>query len=302
MLHTVNDILDFSKLDAGKLALNKEPFNLKNAIEEVALAYSLQAEKKGIALNTQTNFNESLTVNGDVYRFNQILFNLVGNAIKFTDNGSIDIIATSKKKDDKNMVATVAVKDSGIGIPPSQLNLIFQEFAQATGSKNNEYARAIKGTGLGLSISRMLAELQNGTLTVESQPDKGSTFTVKIPYETANANEVKSSISPELLQPVSAAKKSGKNILLVEDNELNIMLISLLLERMGYPFDVATDGEMALQLHLQNNYNLILTDINIPKLTGVQLSPVDKKREQCQNLKIKIVALTATILNDDFDS
>ncbi|HLK31160.1 MAG TPA: ATP-binding protein [Puia sp.] len=301
LLNTVNDILDFSKLDAGKLTLTKQPFSLKNAIDEVAFAFSLEAEKKGIALNTNTAFDEKLTVNGDAYRFKQILYNLISNAVKFTDKGSIDINALTKKINDKNIVAVVGVKDSGIGILPSQLNMIFQEFAQVTNSKNNQFTRAVKGTGLGLPISKMLAELQNGSVTVESEPGKGSVFTVKIPYEIASADAVKSAVTPEVAPPVSATQKSGKNILVVEDNELNIMLISLLLERMGYPFDVATDGEMALQLQAKNNYSLILTDINIPKLTGVQLAEQIRKGTGSKS-KVKIVALTATILNDDFDS
>jgi signal transduction histidine kinase len=302
LLNTVNDILDFSKLDAGKLTLTKQPFRLKNAIDEVAFAFSLEAEKKGIALTTRTYFDEKLTINGDAYRFKQILFNLLSNAVKFTDKGSIDINASIKKLNDKNVVAVIAVKDSGIGILPSQLNMIFQEFAQATGTKNNQYARAVKGTGLGLPISKMLAELQNGSVTVESQPDKGSTFTLKIPYEVVNSSEIKAVASPEISQPLPLEKKSAKNILVVEDNELNIMLITLLLERMGYPFDVATDGEMALQLQSKNNYSLILTDINIPKLTGVQLAEQIRKANDAAKSNIKIVALTATILNDDFDS
>ncbi len=301
LLNTVNDILDFSKLDAGKLTLQKQPFSLKNNISEVALALSLEAEKKGLSLNTAFNFDEKLTVNGDAYRFKQILFNLVGNAIKFTDKGSIDINASAKKINDKNIVAVIAVKDSGIGILPSQLNMIFQEFAQATATKNNQYARAVKGTGLGLPISKMLAELQNGSVTVESELGKGSVFTCKIPYEIANYEETKSFAEPKIILPPSSANKTEKNILVVEDNELNIMLISILLERMGYRFDIATDGEMALQLYKKNNYNLILTDINIPKLTGVQLTEHIRRTNDSKS-KIKIVALTATILNDDFDS
>jgi signal transduction histidine kinase/CheY-like chemotaxis protein len=302
LLNTVNDILDFSKLDAGKLVLNKQPFHLKKSIDEVALAFSLEADKKRIALHVNTDFDETCTVNGDAYRFKQILFNLVSNAIKFTDRGRIDINGSAIQTDEKNCLTTIAVKDSGIGIKPSQFNMIFQEFAQASVSDNNEHARAVKGTGLGLPISKMLAELQNGSITVESEPGKGSVFTLKIPYERVTPEKLKPPAASPILQPASLSKKSGTSILLVEDNELNIMLISILLERMGFRFDVATDGEMALQYHQKNNYSLILTDINIPKLTGVQLTEQIRKQSDAARSKIKIVALTATILDDDFDA
>jgi signal transduction histidine kinase/CheY-like chemotaxis protein len=302
LLDTVNDILDFSKLDAGKLVLNKQPFNLKKAIDEVAFAFSLEATKKNISLNVNSSLDEQLTVNGDAYRFKQILYNLVSNAVKFTDKGGIEINVSSKKINEKNTVAVIEIKDTGIGISPSQFEMIFQEFAQATTGKNNEVARTIKGTGLGLPISKMLAELQNGSVSVESEPGKGSTFTVKIPYEISSSDEIKPLTGATILPPVSTIKNQEKNILIVEDNELNIMLITLLLERMHYHFDVATDGEMALQLHNKNNYNLILTDINVPKLTGAQLAEIIRKDSNPVKSKINIVALTATIINDDFDS
>ena len=302
LLSTVNDILDFSKLDAGKLVLNEQPFKLKKAIDEVVFAFSLEAKKKGISLQVNSNLDEQLTVNGDAYRFKQILYNLVSNAVKFTDNGGIEINASSKKLNEKNTIAVIAVKDTGIGISPSQFEMIFQEFAQATSSRNNEFVRAVKGTGLGLPISKMLAELQNGSVTVESEPGKGSVFTVKIPYEISHSNEIKSATNGAISAPPATMKNDEKNILIVEDNELNVMLITLLLERMKYHFDVATDGEMGLQLHKKNNYNLILTDINVPKLTGVQLAETIRKDNNSAKSKINIVALTATIMNDDFDS
>ncbi|HVM89574.1 MAG TPA: ATP-binding protein [Puia sp.] len=301
LLNTVNDILDFSKLDAGKLVLNKQPFILKNAIDEVALALSLEAEKKGIGLNTNILFDDGLNVNGDVYRFKQILFNLLSNAIKFTDKGNVDIIASSDKKSEKNIIATVSVKDSGIGIRPSELHIIFQEFAQAANYSDKEHARAVKGTGLGLPITKMLAELQNGSITVQSVPGKGSIFTVKIPYEIVSTDKFTPQAVLKPLELLHSHEKSGVRVLLAEDNELNIMLISILLERMGYSFDVATDGEKAMQLHQENNYHLILTDINIPKLTGIQLAEKIRKGDDPVKSSIKIIALTAAVINEDFN-
>ena len=303
LLNTVNDILDFSKLDAGKLVLNKKPFNLKKAIDEVAFAFSLESGKKGIGINVNTDFDERMTINGDVHRFKQILYNLVSNAVKFTDQGEILISASSKKVNEKSILATIAVKDSGIGINPSQFDMIFQEFAQATSGNHNEHVRAIKGTGLGLPITKMLTELQNGKISVESMPGKGSVFTVKIPYDIASPATVPTVDAEKALTTNNISSNNGnKNILVVEDNELNVMLISVLLQRMHCQFDIANDGEKALDLYQQKKYNLILTDINVPKLTGVQLAERIRKDSDTQKSKTKIVALTAAIINDDFDN
>ncbi len=300
LLNTVNDILDFSKLDAGKLRLIKEPFLLQKTIDEVAFAFSLEARKKNISINIKSSIANNFCVNGDVFRFKQILYNLISNAVKFTDNGSVEIIAATNSINNKSTTATISVHDTGVGIARNELDFIFQEFAQASLIKRPDSVRSIKGTGLGLPICKMLTELQGGNIKVESTPGKGSVFTVNLPYEISSIENLKTSDKKIIINP--GQNNTNKKILVIEDNELNVMLITLLLERMGYNFDVATDGEQALQLFKEKNYYLILTDINIPKLTGVQITNLVRKDADLQKATVPIIALTADAISEDFDA
>ncbi|MBS1915129.1 MAG: response regulator [Bacteroidetes bacterium] len=304
LLNTVNDILDFSKLDAGKLRLTKEPFVVKKIIEETAFAFSLEAKKKNISLNVSSTIADDFCVNGDVYRFKQILYNLISNAVKFTDHGHVEILTnTTLSHQNKNATVTVAIKDTGVGIPSNQLDFIFQEFAQATVTKKNDLLRSIKGTGLGLPICKMLAELQGGNIKVESKVGQGSVFTVNIPYEVADIKDVHIH-EQHHADPLKAVahNNSGKRILVVEDNELNIMLISLLLEKMGLSFDVAIEGEQAAEFFKEKKYDLVLTDINLPKFTGIQLTELIRKDADQRKSKMPVVALTADITSEDVES
>jgi CheY-like chemotaxis protein len=241
-------------------------------------------------------------VDGDVFRFKQILYNLISNAIKFTDQGSVEIVAsTANAANNKNTITTIAVHDTGAGIAANQLDFIFQEFTQAIVTRKSDTLRSIRGTGLGLPICKMLTELQGGNIKVESTPGKGSIFTVRLPYEIAEMADPKNEnvLTEEKIMPFI---NSNKKILVIEDNELNIMLVTLLLERMGYNFDVAKDGEQALQLFKEKNYILILTDINIPKLTGIQLAEIFRKDPNKQKASLPIVALTADTISEDFET
>ncbi|MES1225973.1 MAG: ATP-binding protein, partial [Bacteroidota bacterium] len=301
LLGTVNDILDFSKLDAGKLRLNNEAFAVKKIIEETVFAFSIEANKKNIPITVSSTIPENFCVNGDVHRFKQILYNLISNAVKFTDQGHVEIVANATLSDNnKNAQVTVAVKDTGVGIPSNQLDFIFREFAQAAVTKKSDMLRSVKGTGLGLPICKMLAELQGGNIKVESKVGQGSVFTVNIPYEVADIKDVHEQAAADSLRPVST-NNAGKKVLVVEDNELNIMLVSLLLEKMNLPFDVSTDGEHAAESFRQKNYNLVLTDINLPKLSGIQLTEMIRKNSNEKKSKTPVIALTADVNSEDVE-
>ncbi len=302
LLTTVNDILDFSKLDAGKLSLNPQPFSIVKIINEVLFAFNMAAETKGIGLTLETSLEESMLVNADPYRLKQILFNLTSNAIKFTEKGNIKIIAESISSTDKKVDIRISVKDSGVGIPEDQLQFIFQEFAQASNTKVGG-RRAIRGTGLGLSICKMLVELQGGKIDVKSELNVGSTFTFVITYNLKEAVKKQVSIQPVEKEFVlnSPVQATGIRALVVEDNDMNIMLLSLLLRKAKIEFDVAKDGEEALVMYDNNTYNIVLTDINIPKLTGDQVAATIRKNTNKQKATIPIIALTASIIGDDTD-
>jgi len=301
LLSTVNDVLDFSKLDAGKLKLEKQPFYIKSAIEEVSFALSsTSAAKKGIRVNTIINLPDSVLVKGDLFRLKQILYNLLSNAIKFTEKGGVTIDAVIASKTPDKAVIRIAVADTGIGIPNDQIKTVFEEFTQVsnnTATKDNR--RAIKGTGLGLSICKMLVELQGGTIGVESKLNQGSVFTFSIPYELATEKvdtdkeqTTMSSISPVL---------QGKKVLVIEDNDVNIMLLTMLLKKVGILYDIAKDGELGLQMFKENVYDIILTDINVPKLTGDEIAVFVRQYPDEVKRNMPIVGLTATIVQDDLD-
>ena len=302
LLNTVNDVLDYSKLDAGKLMLENEPFDIGKTIEEIVYSFTLNAEKKGIQLNSNLQIENNLRVMGDEFRLRQILFNLTGNAIKFTSKGSVTITASALWKSETEIDLKVEILDSGVGIPDDQLELIFEEFAQASNNKIGG-RRAIKGTGLGLPICKMLVEMQGGNINVQSEINKGSLFTVNIPYQVAQ--EEHKPISQTVEQSNGSNSSSlffGKKALVVEDNDMNILLLTLLLKKYLIDYDVAKDGEVALDLFNSNKYDIILTDINVPKLTGDQLAVAIRRSDDTEKSNLPIIALTASIVVDDLDS
>lgn len=301
LLSTVNDVLDFSKLDAGKLKLEKQPFYIASAIEEVAFALSsTSAANKGIKVDSIIELDKNLAVKGDLFRLKQILYNLLSNAIKFTEKGNVTIIANISGTTEKQVMIKIAVADTGIGIPNDQIKTVFEEFTQVTNnSTSKDTRRAIKGTGLGLSICKMLVELQGGTIGVESKLNQGSVFTFAIPYEVANdkvANEKESTV----MNTISSSLKD-KRVLVIEDNDVNIMLLTMLLKKVGIVYDIAKDGEIGLQLFKDNNYDIILTDINVPKLTGDEIAIIVRQYTDEAKRHIPIIGLTATIVQDDLD-
>jgi len=302
LLSTVNDVLDFSKLDAGKLKLEKQPFHIASAIEEVAFALSsTSATKKGIKVDSIIELDKNLAVKGDLFRLKQILYNLLSNAIKFTEKGSVTIIANISGTTDKQVMIKIAVADTGIGIPNDQIKTVFEEFTQVTNnSTSKDTRRAIKGTGLGLSICKMLVELQGGTIGVESKLNQGSVFTFAIPYEVAN-DKVENEKELTAMNSISSSLK-GKRVLVIEDNDVNIMLLTMLLKKVGIVYDIAKDGEIGLQLAKDNLYDIILTDINVPKLTGDEIALLVRQFTDESKRNIPIVGLTATIVQDDLDA
>ncbi len=301
LLSTVNDVLDFSKLDAGKLKLEKQPFYIAAAIEEVAFALSsTSAANKGIKVETVIQLGKDLTVNGDLFRLKQILYNLLSNAIKFTEKGGVTIYGEIVGNVGTQVMVKIRVVDTGIGIPNDQIKTVFEEFTQVTSSNvNKETRRSIKGTGLGLSICKMLVELQGGSISVESKLNQGSTFTFGIPYELAN-RKVENDKDSSSMNKINSSL-SGKRVLVIEDNDVNVMLLTMLLKKVGIIYDVAKDGDLGLQLFKNNQYDIVLTDINVPKLNGDEFAIIVRQYTDEAKRKLPIIALTATIVQDDLD-
>ncbi len=302
LLHTVNDVLDFSKLDAGKLRLELHPFNISEAIGEVAFAFSAAAAEKGIQIKEELSLPKDLIVIGDKFRLKQILFNLTSNAIKFTEQGAVTISAATIHKNGQQVALKIHVVDSGIGIPEDKLDSIFEEFTQVTSADQSiESRRAIRGTGLGLPICKMLAELQGGTIEVTSKLNVGSDFAVSLVYqvdqEQLAIEPIPSNNNGLLLYTDMLHKKA----LVIEDNDMNAMLLGLLLKKQNLSFDLAKDGQTGWQMFNDNKYDIVLTDINVPKLTGDQLATAIRNHPNGK-ASMPVVALTATILQDDLEA
>ena len=246
-------------------------------------------------MQSDVQLPEDLIVQGDAFRLKQILFNLTSNAIKFTEHGRVKIIAKSITKTDNNIVVRIDVQDSGVGIPADQQGFIFEEFAQATNTKNGG-RRAIRGTGLGLAICKMLTELQGGKIQVKSEINVGSTFTITMPYDIEPVQKEVPVVEEHSKQIQSFL---GKKALVIEDNDMNILLIKLLLKKMQMEFDIAKDGEEGVRLFENNYYDVILTDINVPKLTGDQIASIIRKSKDIRKSNLPIIALTASIIGDN---
>ncbi len=287
LLTIINDILDFSKIEAGMVRLEAIEFNLHALLDSVCTMFHAQAKENGIKLGSHLDHKVPQLVLGDPTRLTQILINLIGNALKFTKEGSIDIHVSALKEESNKVFIQFRIRDSGIGIPEDQISEIFERFTQAKSETN----RIFGGTGLGLSIVKKLVELQKGTVTVESVKGQGSTFTVTIPYIPAPAKAAETVIHPPAM--VSPEKMSKMRILVVEDNLLNQKLAGYMLKEWGFQFDLATNGKLALEKLKTNTYNLILMDMQMPELNGYQTTQYLRKE---LGLTLPVIAMTAHAL------
>ncbi len=240
LLDLLNDILDLSKIEAGRMILEKVPFDLRSVAEDCVRAQSAKAQQKGVELRFEYN-GDVTNVTGDPLRLRQIVANLLSNAIKFTEKGSVSVRQSVLEGADGKLSMVLDVVDTGAGIPADKVPLIFEKFTQADSSISRKYG----GTGLGLAITKRLVELQGGQIRVESRVGRGSTFTVEIPFETAPAAETAVEPLSEQRAAVPAAKQV--RLLLVEDNAVNQRVVLAMLRKKNYAIDVANNGQEALE-------------------------------------------------------
>ena len=283
----INDILDISRIESGKLRLEKIGFNLDDLITALDNTFNPQARARNIELRFDLAPETKRIFFGDPVRLNQILINLIGNALKFTQQGSITIRITAERKEAKRTFLKFEVRDTGIGIAPDKLARIFERFSQADSSVTRKYG----GTGLGLTIVKQLAELQGGSITVQSVEGLGSVFTVVIPYETEGR---KTKARPEPTSPSAEHTAAIRNlhILLVEDNEINQLYAGSILRNWGVRLDVAENGFVALEKLKSIRPDLILMDVQMPVMDGFEASRAIRSGQPPVN-QIPIIALTA---------
>jgi CheY-like chemotaxis protein len=297
LLVILNDILDFSKIEAGKMELESIPFELGELLEEVCSVLSFKAEEKGVELSAELAPNTPRAFLGDPGRLRQILLNLCGNALKFTEQGRVDVRVASLSTDRENSKLRISVSDTGIGIPPAKLPNLFQPFIQADSSTTRKYG----GTGLGLAICRQLVELMGGTIGVESQANEGSTFWFEICLPREGAGD--STHPGDLFRETSRPQRFEGRVLVAEDNTVNQIVARAILQHLGLDVRLANNGEEALHLLAEEAFDLVLMDMQMPVMDG--LEAVLRWRAQspgATSREVPIVALTANARKEDRDS
>lgn len=292
LLSLLNDILDLSKIEAGKMTLEKIPLDVRALVADCIKVHQPKASENSVSLETETTPDLPQQILGDPLRIRQILENLVSNAVKFTEHGTVVVRTGGKFTAPGRFLLEIQVQDSGTGIPADKLLHIFNKFTQADGTVSRKFG----GTGLGLAITRSLAELHGGEVHVESDLGRGSTFTVTLPCEAGVGTTLESAAPAVAPAPVDA--RGGVRILVVEDNHVNQKVVTAVLRKRGFSIELANDGQEALQkLETSDTFDLVLMDVQMPVLDGLEATRLIRKEPRWNSLPI--VAMTAHAMNGD---
>ena len=286
LLGIINDILDFSKIEAGKMTMEKHPFDFKSLLNEVSTLFKEKAREQGLELNLELISEFSSSYIGDQVRIRQVLLNLLGNAFKFTHEGSVTIIAESLSIKNRDHVR-ISVKDTGIGISEEAQQQLFHRFTQADTTTTRKYG----GTGLGLAITKRIVELMGGKITLKSEEGKGSCFTAEFPLKRGLHT------LPVEDKSMSSEEKVNLKILLVEDNIVNQKIAVKMLQKFGCEVEIADNGRIALETIDSIQPNLILMDCHMPELDGYETTREIRKLNKYD--EVPIVAMTANALEGD---
>ncbi|HWQ18491.1 MAG TPA: response regulator [Methanotrichaceae archaeon] len=292
LLALINDVLDFSKMEKGKVKMEHQPLSLRHCIEEALGMVAVKANDKGLNLSHTISYGTPDTIIGDHGRLRQVLLNLLSNAVKFTDNGDISVSVSSKVIEGDKQRILFAVRDTGIGIPEEKIGMLFQPFSQL------EYNLSLKrdGTGLGLAISKNLVELMGGEIWAYSTPGLGSEFHFTIEVEVASSKPVDTERTAKTAFE-NLAEKNPLRILVAEDNPSSQKVLVEMLRRMGYRADMAADGKEVLQALERQPYDLVLMDVQMPEMDGLEAARQIRKRWPDNGPKI--VAITAYAMAGD---
>ncbi|MDP2996884.1 MAG: ATP-binding protein [Bryobacterales bacterium] len=296
LLALLNDLLDLSKIEAGRMALERIPFALDRLADDCVTSQLPKARRKGIELTCQMTASVPRHVIGDPLRLRQILTNLVNNAVKFTESGSVAVrFHSAPSAEPGRFMLLVEVTDTGTGIPAEKLPVIFEKFTQADGS----ITRRFGGTGLGLAITRKLVEAHGGTIRVESEEGRGSSFHVSLPYEQAQtAAGAPATVHSGSRADVGALPpKPPARLLVVEDNLVNQKIVCAILRKKGYTIEIANNGQEALEKLESGEFALVLMDIQMPVLDGLETTRRIRRTDPLRNLPI--VAMTAHAMTGD---
>ncbi|MCW8958851.1 MAG: response regulator [Gammaproteobacteria bacterium] len=292
LLLLINDILDISKVEAGKLKLESHNFDLNRVVEETVRLFELHAREKGLVLEKQIDPATPMQLYGDATRLRQVLLNLVSNAIKFTREGSVKIEISGQLLANRQAAIRISVSDTGVGIPAEYAQKIFEEFTQLDMGSTRGY----EGTGLGLAISRRLLNAMGGDIRLSESGPNGSTFIAELELPLAQEQKphtAAASCHDYPLQP--------QYILLVEDNAINSKVAKTLLEQEGHTVELATNGAEALQCLEKDNFDLVLMDLHMPVMDGIQATRELRRMQDRHKASTPVIALTANIMQEERD-
>ncbi|MCF8302148.1 MAG: PAS domain S-box protein [Bacteroidales bacterium] len=292
LLDIINDILDLSKVEAGRLSLEKENFDVVRLISEVREHFLLLAESKDLTLDFKNNNGNELIIHQDPLRLRQVIMNLVSNAIKYTSEGSIVIYLKTVEKEDNGHFVYIAVEDTGMGIGENDLDIIFSDFYQL----KHTITRSKQGTGLGLAIVKVLVDKMGGTVNVKSQPNKGSTFSFEIPYEKPVGEKQPKEASTTEADEANDEKLS---LLLAEDTKSSRDLMKAFCKRQNWELDIVENGKAALEKLRERKYHLLVLDIRMPEMNGYETIKQIRAIEKESGERLPILALTAYAMESD---
>lgn len=289
LLILINDILDLAKVDAGKMTFEQNTFEMESDISAMLHLFDLKIQEKNLKLIKEYDAKIPKYLIGDSVRLNQIILNLMSNAIKFTSKGKIGLSVQLIDSNEEKVTIEFVVTDTGIGMAENMIPTIFDNFQQAASSTARQYG----GTGLGLAIVKQLVERQGGTVNVKSKLNEGSTFSFVLSFQKTN-NEIESVLSvPEIKAEIKKIK-----ILAAEDTPLNQMLLKIMLDDFGFERDIAENGKVAIEKLQTNSYDIILMDIQMPEMNGIEATDYIRNK---MNSKIPIIALTADVTMADIE-
>ncbi|MFN8210995.1 MAG: PAS domain S-box protein [Bacteroidales bacterium] len=293
LMSLVNDVLDYNKMESGKIVFEQTQFNLSDFIDEIKRSYSLRANEKKLEFKITQGKNVPSEVTGDQIRLNQILSNLLSNALKFTLKGGISVKVEELERTNNLSRIQFTVTDSGIGIPRDKQGEIFESFTQASADTTRRFG----GTGLGLAICKKLVELQGGEIHVESSPDKGSSFIFSLSFGIPESRT--SGTVSDKTETFRALE--GKKILVAEDNKINFFVASRFLTGWGVNVSHAENGQLALEMIEKEDFDLVLMDLHMPILDGIEASRIIRNSTVPRIKNMPIIALTAAIMSESHD-